>query len=70
MSVNEAVVFSNLILGSYEGFWEYCKRRCRSFREGCAIKCGLRKQLRIPPHGRTYKFRGIALDGSGRALES
>ena len=39
----------------YEEFWRYCFGQCRDFKVGCAVDCEVRKQLRIPPHGRSYE---------------
>ncbi|MCJ7631794.1 hypothetical protein MUP77_05270 [Candidatus Bathyarchaeota archaeon] len=38
----------------YEEFWHYCFCECRDSRVGCACSCGLRKRLKIPPHGKSY----------------
>jgi len=40
---------------TYEEFWRYCFCQCQNFKVGCAVSCELRKRLRIPPHGRSYK---------------
>ena len=40
---------------TYEEFWRYCFGQCRDFRVGCAVDCGLRKRLEIPPHEESYE---------------
>ncbi|MEM2129152.1 MAG: hypothetical protein QXZ70_00995 [Candidatus Bathyarchaeia archaeon] len=49
-----------ILFKSYEEFWFFCFGQCRDFRVGCANSCELRKQLEIPPHGKSYlgKMKG------------
>ncbi|MBS7657098.1 MAG: hypothetical protein QXI71_02160 [Candidatus Bathyarchaeia archaeon] len=48
------------VFGTYEDFWCYCKLCC-DFKQGCAGDCEMRKQLKLPPHGRQYRFSGPVL---------